>query len=928
VRLHRLELTTYGAFSSRAVEIGPGLTVIHGPNESGKSTLSHAIGDLLWGLQSRQHPYAFLVNPSQLRLTATVTKWSNPTDELTLTVDSRGCRDSDDVAVTPWWRTGTAATRDAWNTALGLDLTELRSGGHSVLDDGGDLASLLFRARTGVDVTQVLKTLTTRAEAAYKRRANTKGPIRTLLADAKRTRQDTADVTSSAANVERLRGEAARLETLSKAATDEFRKQEVAHSAAQEAQRAWEPAANLAAARDRQIQLHALGRVLDATDLDAYAQARRELTPLTGQLAEVNEELATLGRRVGELLVDDAALGLAPNVDDLQTRQELEKRRGVELTERRSGLADVREEMRRVAASLAPRSWDDASASASADALRATTSQLLIPVDVADRIHRGARDVFDIEKEILTETDEVATVRERLTDLDPGLGNPGVSSGVRESRGVRDQAWAEIKEPWLSGALPDDQTRVQLAGAVDARTRDADEASDHATIDAENTGRVLEVNAQLADRILHLNELRGVRDGALAAWANLLTQAGIPSVVDPGAWEVRWAAIEELAGLLHEEHELMTTVTTDEQAEAAYATDVLAVGDQLGISGNDTWGVLSDAVEHVTDSRKNQAAVKALRESLDKATRKREGLTLALAGHEAVIARLQADDDLEEVVARSREVARERERESTSLDQIRLAARTKTDLEGLVTRLAGLDAVDLAAKEIEAKTTLDEAFNARDAARDALAEAQRSLRAAERIGDAATMHAREIEAAEVLAADVAEYVQTRVMITALSRLLTAEEPDHDTALLIHASNLASRLTEGRVTGLTVEDRAGKHRLRIEADGLGEGVPAELSDGTADQVYLALRLAGIRQMQMRAVTNGVSTLPVVLDDILVTHDDGRTAVALEVLADEARDQQILLMTHHSAVAEAARLTSATVVKLAPLAQLSVTTPAGH
>ena len=329
------------------------------------------------------------------------------------------------------------------------------------------------------------------------------------FADAKRTRQDTADVTSSAANVERLRGEAARLETLSKAATDEFRKQEVAHSAAQEAQRAWEPAANLAAARDRQIQLHALGRVLDATDLDAYAQARRELTPLTGQLAEVNEELATLGRRVGELLVDDAALGLAPNVDDLQTRQELEKRRGVELTERRSGLADVREEMRRVAASLAPRSWDDASASASADALRATTSQLLIPVDVADRIHRGARDVFDIEKEILTETDEVATVRERLTDLDPGLGNPGVSSGVRESRGVRDQAWAEIKEPWLSGALPDDQTRVQLAGAVDARTRDADEASDHATIDAENTGRVLEVNAQLADRILHLNELRG-----------------------------------------------------------------------------------------------------------------------------------------------------------------------------------------------------------------------------------------------------------------------------------------------------------------------------------------------------------------------------------------------------------------------------------
>jgi uncharacterized protein YhaN len=158
------------------------------------------------------------------------------------------------------------------------------------------------------------------------------------------------------------------------------------------------------------------------------------------------------------------------------------------------------------------------------------------------------------------------------------------------------------------------------------------------------------------------------------------------------------------------------------------------------------------------------------------------------------------------------------------------------------------------------------------------------------------------------------------MITALERLLSAEEPDNDSALLTHASSLVSRLTSGRVSGLTVEDLAGERRLRIEADGLGEGVPAELSAGTADQVYLALRLAGIRQMQLRAMAEGVSTLPVVLDDILVTHDDGRTAIALEVLAEEARDQQILLMTHHGAVAAAARLTSATVVTLNPLAQI--------
>jgi uncharacterized protein YhaN len=549
---------------------------------------------------------------------------------------------------------------------------------------------------------------------------------------------------------------------------------------------------------------------------------------------------------------------------------------------------------------------------------------LLIPVDVADRIQRAAQDLLDLQMQIRTESGEVAAIREHLTDLHPGVADMGDRGRVGGSRATRDRAWAEIKEPWLRNAVPDDQTRARLAVALDVRTQDADEASDHATLDAEATGRVLEVNSQLAVRIAHLETLRAGRAELAHAWTDLLTGVGVPSVVDPDAWQVRWATMKELSDLLHQGHELMATIAADEKTKDAYATDVLAVGDLLGVSGRDTWAVLSEAAGHVAEARKNQAAASALRESLQKATRKREGLTVTLAGHEAVIDRLQSDDDLEEVVERSKDLARECERERTSLEQLRLAARAETDLGGLVTRLAGLDAVDLAASEVEAQASLDEASRARDVARDELVEAQKSLSAAERIGDAATMHARETEAAEVLAAAVAEYVQTRVMITALTRLLAVEEPDHDTALLAHASRLVARLTQGQVTGLTVQDQAGRRRLRIEAFGLGEGLPGELSEGTADQVYLALRLAGIRQMQMRAVADGVSTLPVVLDDILVTHDDERTAVALEVLVEESGDQQILLMTHHNAVAQAARLTSATVVTLDPPPRLPATT----
>ena len=61
-----------------------------------------------------------------------------------------------------------------------------------------------------------------------------------------------------------------------------------------------------------------------------------------------------------------------------------------------------------------------------------------------------------------------------------------------------------------------------------------------------------------------------------------------------------------------------------------------------------------------------------------------------------------------------------------------------------------------------------------------------------------------------------------------------------------------------------------------------------SDGTVDQLYLALRLA-----VSRALLPGA---PLVLDDALTRFDDRRLAAALELLRRE--DRQILLFTCQS------------------------------
>ncbi len=76
--------------------------------------------------------------------------------------------------------------------------------------------------------------------------------------------------------------------------------------------------------------------------------------------------------------------------------------------------------------------------------------------------------------------------------------------------------------------------------------------------------------------------------------------------------------------------------------------------------------------------------------------------------------------------------------------------------------------------------------------------------------------------------------------------------------------------------------------------------AGMSDGTRDQLFLALRLASLeRQIQT------AEPLPFVLDDILVNFDDARAKATLEVLGDIANQTQLLFFTHHTKLVDLAR-----------------------
>lgn len=102
-----------------------------------------------------------------------------------------------------------------------------------------------------------------------------------------------------------------------------------------------------------------------------------------------------------------------------------------------------------------------------------------------------------------------------------------------------------------------------------------------------------------------------------------------------------------------------------------------------------------------------------------------------------------------------------------------------------------------------------------------------------------------------------------------------------------AQEYLSRLTQGKYD-----------RLRLDADlTLRSGGPEEntlreafwRSEGTADQLYLALRLAVAQAVTPQA--------PLVLDDALLRFDDARLEAAVALLQELAQQRQVLLFTCH-------------------------------
>jgi uncharacterized protein YhaN len=159
------------------------------------------------------------------------------------------------------------------------------------------------------------------------------------------------------------------------------------------------------------------------------------------------------------------------------------------------------------------------------------------------------------------------------------------------------------------------------------------------------------------------------------------------------------------------------------------------------------------------------------------------------------------------------------------------------------------------------------------------------------LGDPAALAARRAQIAEELTRRQGEYQSLALAISALDSADNQLRSRFSPELNRRAGEIFSSLTGGKYgqVSLTREFEA----LARQPDELLPRRAIALSQGTADQLYLAVRLA-ICQL----VLPPEQGIPLVLDDALAAFDDTRMGLALDYLLQLANQRQVLLFTCHS------------------------------
>jgi uncharacterized protein YhaN len=460
---------------------------------------------------------------------------------------------------------------------------------------------------------------------------------------------------------------------------------------------------------------------------------------------------------------------------------------------------------------------------------------------------------------------------------------------------ARETLAAACREAGLAppGALPSLAVGLALAANAVDHARKQREARDLARLDVER----LELELAQARGESALAE---ERHGACAAgWREAVAALRLDGSATAAEAEARIEDLERLGTALSESSRLAAEIAAEEAFLEKHRARAARVAAALGLPVPEPGRIGAFTEQRHAELDACRAALRRRDSLAEQLQQERSRLTRERARQAAAaenLARLAAAagcaerGQLPEAEARS-ERRRAAEQKVGDIGR-QLANQWRLPLESLLAEAEGqsLDSVD--ARLAELRTQLAEREPLLAEAQQAVADARRDFEAID--GEA---HAADIkeELESILARirrDAESYARIRLARALLDRGIRRFREKAHGPLLAKAEAYFALLTGRNYLNLVVDFEDNRQVLAAERSDGRRLFVEEMSEGTADQLYLALRLAAI-ELGLEAG----NPVPIVLDDVLLAFDDRRAGHALEALASLGEKTQVLLFTHH-------------------------------
>lgn len=466
------------------------------------------------------------------------------------------------------------------------------------------------------------------------------------------------------------------------------------------------------------------------------------------------------------------------------------------------------------------------------------------------------------------------------------------------------EAWKQICEAKLLDHAPGtfaadllDQLLAEQARCEQVRREAAARLETARQEAAEQARRLAEAEAaskQAADRLGERRE----------SWRGWLAGHGFHTSLAPdtarealGILDQAWERSQGLAKLLAEQQQLAS-------ARADFLARTEGLFAKLGRSAvppEERAAAVDDLLAESEENDRTQTTRNALQKQLDKAEkalfRAAERQEQARAVLAALLARHGAEsaDELRERIAHAeqRRLAADTRRQRLRNLQAALGTTDEATVRTLFsdTDQAGLpeEIEGLAAEVRDLQETGESLRNERAQVLERMARLASS--------DEISRLRQEQEAVRAeMAAEALDWSRAMLAKRLLDEAKATFERERQPQVLKEASEFFRLLTNGRYAGI-FSPLGGDRQLQARREDGETRTPDQLSRGTVEQLYLALRFGFLADSARKGMC-----LPVLMDEILVNFDPSRSRAAARAIGRLAESQQILYFTCHPGVAE--------------------------